>query len=481
MSLTGRRLLHGVAAAVTACLPLWAQDAPPRAEGQPTLRAGQVLPAVHSTAQADQSYALYLPSGYSAARPWPLVLVFDPGAVGTRPLQLMKAAAERHGYLVAGSNSSRNGSWKSSFDAANEMWADLHRRLAIDDRRVYLAGFSGGARVSAAVANSCHCARGVLLDGAGYSVGTSPAAGETFAVFSIAGTGDFNYGELLKVDADLDRLGRRHFLRRFDGEHAWAPAPVWDDALGWTSLLEMKDGLRPRDEALLASLVASALERGRGRESAGQLLYAVEEYQATIAAFDALADTRPLKERVAALGGDPRIAAARKQEKADLEKEAGQDGRLFGIMGAMREPEADLVALRGEAASRVRALRGELDRETQPERRASLQRVLGGVFVGALEQGAPLVEGGQLQVAIAYFELAALAKPDAAWPHLSLARCRGVAGDSKAALRELSRAVEKGLTAQRLSEFVSGNPKLLPLAGTESYRKLLASAPADEP
>ncbi|HVO09162.1 MAG TPA: hypothetical protein VMX54_00290 [Vicinamibacteria bacterium] len=475
-----RRLLHCFGA-VAACTPLWAQEAPPGGEMPAALRAGQVLPAVRSTTKTDQSYALYLPSGYSAAARWPIVLVFDPGAVGTRPLQLMKAGAERYGYVLAASNNSRNGSGKGSFDAANEMWADLHRRLALDDRRAYLAGFSGGARVAAAMARICHCARGVFLDGAGYYGGTSPAPGETFAVFAIAGTSDFNYGELLKLDADLERLGRRHFLRRFDGEHAWAPAPVWDDAFGWATMQEMKDGLRARDEALVASLLAGTLERGRAREGAGQTLYALEDYQASLAALDGLVDTNPLKERVAALAGDSRVASARKQEKADLEKEAGLGGRIFGIMEAMREPEADLVALKGDAGSRVRSLRGELERASRPERRASLQRVLGGVFVGALEQGASRVDGGQLQVAAAYFELAALARPDAAWPHLSLARCHGIAGDRKAALRDLTRAVEKGLTAPRLSEFVNTTPKLAALAETDGYRRLLASAPAGEP
>ncbi len=81
----------------------------------------------------EQSYALYVPSSYAAELKWPIVYVFDPGAQGMRPLELMKDAAERHGYLVAASNNSRNGPWQVSQEAAAEMWDDTHR-LALDRR-----------------------------------------------------------------------------------------------------------------------------------------------------------------------------------------------------------------------------------------------------------------------------------------------------------------------------------------------------------
>jgi len=60
----------------------------------------------------------------------------------------MKDAAERHGYIVLGSNNSRNRSWKVDAESAPAMFEDTHTRRALDERRIYFAGFSGGARVS---------------------------------------------------------------------------------------------------------------------------------------------------------------------------------------------------------------------------------------------------------------------------------------------------------------------------------------------
>ena len=75
-------------------------------------QTGIVLPDVHSIAQPEQTYALYLPSNYSAEHSWPIVYAFDPGARGNNPVELMRAGAQKYGYIIVGSNNSRNGAWK---------------------------------------------------------------------------------------------------------------------------------------------------------------------------------------------------------------------------------------------------------------------------------------------------------------------------------------------------------------------------------
>src|SRR5260370_14037602 len=72
---------------------------------------GVVIPKVSCATQPDQSYALYVPSHYTREKRWPIVYAFDPFARGSMPVELMKDAAERYGYIVAGSNNSHNGLW----------------------------------------------------------------------------------------------------------------------------------------------------------------------------------------------------------------------------------------------------------------------------------------------------------------------------------------------------------------------------------
>src|SRR5262249_57055959 len=100
-------------------------------------------------------------------------------------------------------------------EAASAVWDDTHARLAIDDRRVYTAGFSGGARLAARIAQKCNCAHGAFLSGAGFFLQSGPAKESAFPVFMTAGEVDFNYGELVRLDAELKKLDVPHYLRRF--------------------------------------------------------------------------------------------------------------------------------------------------------------------------------------------------------------------------------------------------------------------------
>src|SRR5580658_10555186 len=73
------------------------------------LPRGQIIDTVRCAADASQNYALYVPSHYSPDKRWSLILAFDPRARGRTAVEQFQAAAEKYGYIVAGSNISRNG------------------------------------------------------------------------------------------------------------------------------------------------------------------------------------------------------------------------------------------------------------------------------------------------------------------------------------------------------------------------------------
>ena len=77
---------------------------------------GRIVEDMKCAAAPSQGYALYLPSSYSPDRVWPLILAFDPRARGKSPVERFQVAAETYGYIVAGSNNSRNGAWEASSD-----------------------------------------------------------------------------------------------------------------------------------------------------------------------------------------------------------------------------------------------------------------------------------------------------------------------------------------------------------------------------
>jgi hypothetical protein len=449
------------------------EKTPATASNEPALQKGRIVPAVRSAAKPEQSYALYVPTNYDPRRKWPIIYVFDPVARGSMPLELMKEAAESYGYLLAGSNNSHNGSVDIERDAAQEMWSDTHRFLSIDNRRVYFAGLSGGARFSTQIALLCNCAHGVFLNSAGFNV-PSPLPKPAFAVFLMAGMTDFNYPELSELDAQLESLGARHFLRRFDGGHAWAPAAVWQEAFAWSAMLEMKDNLRDQDKSVISTEFERAASRLRQRENAGDLYFAAGEYRGVAAAFDGLTDTSALKKQLSVLAASPEVRKGAKEEKAEIEKQRSLEADIYGDMEALRASGGDQTSPFADASTRIQQLREGSIKERRPESRRVLERALGGVLAMAVETGGQIMDQGQNRTAELYFKLGAIAFPDSSWPPLLLAKCHANLGDKNAALRDLKRARETGSTICELAEFVKANPKLAPLMDTPEFRKLMA-------
>lgn len=110
--------------------------------------AGQVVDRVICAADGSQSYALYIPVR-GDQQPLPIVYFFDSHGVGSLPLRKYKALADTYGFILVGSNNSKNGNdWATTETIWDRLFSDTHRRLKIDEQRIYTAGFSGGRKGS---------------------------------------------------------------------------------------------------------------------------------------------------------------------------------------------------------------------------------------------------------------------------------------------------------------------------------------------
>src|SRR5262245_4743820 len=167
----------------------------------PGLSRGQIVPDVKCASDGSQAYALYLPSTYSPGRAWPVIFAFDPGGRGRNGVERYQAAAEKYGFIVAGSNNSRNGS-PDTGKAVEAMTSDVLSRLNVDRKRVYVAGMSGGARVAFGVALASPAIAGVIASSAGYPDNQTRRS-LPFPVFATAGTEDFNHLEMRQLDREL--------------------------------------------------------------------------------------------------------------------------------------------------------------------------------------------------------------------------------------------------------------------------------------
>jgi len=268
------------------------------------IQAGKLIESVICKADPTQSYALYIPSKGNA-NPLPIIYFFDPHGSGVLPLNKYRSLADAYGFILVGSNNSKNGNdWSTTERIWQQLSADTKSRLKIDGSRIYTVGFSGGAKVAGYVAIQHTEIRGVIAGGAGLPDGVR-ADNFNFSFTAIAGEGDMNLTELIAISSDLDRTRTRHHILFFDGKHEWAPAGTMETAFAGLQLDAMIRSLVPRDNTLIDRVSAKGKSRVGGYVQSNQLVKAEQECRVFISYLDGLTPAVDwFRTKATVLGGD---------------------------------------------------------------------------------------------------------------------------------------------------------------------------------
>jgi dienelactone hydrolase len=446
-----------------------------QAEDLPT---GRIIDKVACRADATLSYALYVPSNYDSKKKWPVLFAFDPGARGLLPVEHFKDAAETYGYIVAGSNNSRNGPWAPSAKAITAMWNDVLERVAIDQRRVYLAGFSGGARVACHLGNMLKGQiAGVIACSGGFPPETAPTQQMPFVLFGTAGVEDFNYVEMRQLDRTLDDLGRTHRIEIFEGGHAWPPAEFCARALEWMELQAMKSALRERSEPLIDALFKKEVERARAQEAAGSIYRAYTLYSGIAETFNGLRNVTEFQQKAAALKDGNEVSQALKLEKeqeAEQRRRSVELYRLRARLNLRARPGQPVELEAGVAAPRYPTQTGDEDddraialsdlkravadlkkrseaKESTPDRGLA-RRLLNQFVVASIERSTALIDRKDYAGASENLAVDAEVMPDNWRVLYYLASAYSLKGDKKKAIDVLKKAVQKGFSMTGLLE-----------------------------
>jgi dienelactone hydrolase len=431
------------------------------------------------TAKPDQTYALYLPSAYTPTKKWPIIYAFDPAARGDRPIESLKAAAEKFGYIVAASNNSRNGAWPPQIEAAQAVSDDTHTLLSIDDHRVYFTGLSGGARVAARIAQICRCAAGVYLNGAGFPSGATPSPKDSaFPVFATVGNADFNFPEVTHLDEALAAANYPHFLRYFDGPHQWAPPEVAQEALAWFRLVAMKKDLAPRDADFIAQQRDIEIARAKSFEQSGSLFYAWREYNQATATFDGLTEVAPLRTAATSLASKKEVRDGPKLQERDFDEQQNRIADIAEAMANFRGLTADLAAAVTATKQKITNLREAADHERKSDRAIVLHRAVSAVYVQAMETGGNRLAEKDLALARDYFLLAAEAMPDSPGPLSNLAVAQAMDNNRKVAIDTLRQAKSKVKDMPPFLDWLQSEPAFAPFRDDPQFRALLANRPS---
>ena len=380
---------------------------------------------------------------------WPIIYAFDPGAQGEIPVKLYEAVAEKYGYIIAGSNNSQNFNPRAQSMGSRAMIQDTLERFAIDQNRVYLTGFSGGARVATAIAVNCvgRCrVAGVVASGATYPADVTPSAKDSFLYFVGLGDTDFNYPEVVKLQLARDRFGLPFRMRLFPGPHQWSPADVFEQAIAWFQLHAIQEHRIPGDDTFLQD----------------QFTHAVDEYKSAHEAHDALReffalrsliDFKGLKEiseyehRLQELKASAELKKAFDSERKQAEEQRDLEDDVAKAVAQFAEPDVppdQRMQIKSTILSGLTTLKDKGHRakdETQPKVH---QRAFNALFAMIVEEGQKRQAVSKFGDALPYYEIVEEAAPERAWPHLLAAETHLEMGNKKRAIQAIERAVATG-------------------------------------
>jgi hypothetical protein len=187
------------------------------------------MPEYDST---QQSYELFIPSGYKPEQEYPLILYVPPGD-GDGGSLWKQVCQSRGAFLVAPHNAGNDG-WVERpmrFRVVLDALDDVRRRFHIDPDRTYISGISGGGNVASRIA----FALPELFGGAMPIVGAwglrrQPSlrlrAAERLSVAVLTGETDFNRPEMeLEFFPVIRENGTRSMLRVYPGMGHGCPTP----------------------------------------------------------------------------------------------------------------------------------------------------------------------------------------------------------------------------------------------------------------
>jgi hypothetical protein len=269
------------------------------------LPRGEIIERVACEKDPSVSYALYLPSAYSDETTWPIIWCVAPGGNGLDPVQLLQPAAERYGYILVGAYNCKNGPWEPNDHAMKAMARDVGKRLAVDARRHYGIGLSGGARIILDRAiKERRAFAGVILCGAVYSPRHGlPASGDLLIV-GMVGDGDLALSEHLRAEEQLaGRFPQWHEV--FMGGHHWPPQDLLTEAVELFEAMAMKRGRKQTDERFVQQLVSERIAAARELEAAGHPLLALRKYEQTGELLAHVAGAEQAASRADSLCRDP--------------------------------------------------------------------------------------------------------------------------------------------------------------------------------
>ena len=203
------------------------------------------------------------------------------------------------------------------------MFDKIFAEFSINPKRIYTAGFSGGARLASSIAVLNEHIQGVFACGAGVASSQILFHNDIqFSYAAIVGDQDMNLLEMYKMKDYLTKFKVSNELFVYDMDHKWPSQEQILAAFDWMQLEAYKKGLAQKNDENIKSSYDSFYKKARKLESDHKLVYAQEAYKRINKNFNFYYQLDSIREKLNALRVNKTLLKEKKELKAIFEQEA---------------------------------------------------------------------------------------------------------------------------------------------------------------
>ncbi|MFH7010999.1 hypothetical protein ACHRV5_03955 [Flavobacterium sp. FlaQc-52] len=251
------------------------------------LPTGAIIDSVKIATAPTESYAIYFPKKYDAKTPLALVFIFEPDARGKIGIEPFILAAETYHYILVCSNTLRNGSIQDNIAVANRLFEDVLQTYAIDTSQLYIAGFSGGARLASYFGISTGAFQGVIACGASFNnMDKFIPPSNKFSYVGMVGDRDMNYQEMIGNKQWLDNAKMVNTLFISHEEHVWPKQSEMLRAFDWLEIQAYRKNIRPKNDTIIKRIYDTNLRIVDSLKANKEMVPSVNAYEKGITFFN---------------------------------------------------------------------------------------------------------------------------------------------------------------------------------------------------
>ncbi|MEN2412896.1 hypothetical protein [Flavobacterium mesophilum] len=257
------------------------------AQDAPLMQTGVIIDSVKISTAPKESYAIYFPKKNDVKTPSAMVFIFDPAARGKKGIEPFILAAETYNYILVCSNTLKNGLVQDNITIANRLFDDVLQKYTIDSSQIYIAGFSGGARLASLFGISAGAFQGVIACGASFNgMDKFIKPSNNFSYIGMVGDRDMNYQEMVENKDWLDKAKIVNTLFIAHEEHKWPKQSEMLRAFDWLEIQAYRKNIRPKNDTIIKRIYETNLRIADSLKANSEMVFSVNAYEKGITFFN---------------------------------------------------------------------------------------------------------------------------------------------------------------------------------------------------